>query len=282
MNAIEVESFEGWERLLLNKPATLNALDDDMTSSLLDYFTGLSRRPEVRIVVMKGMGRAFCSGLDLSSDQANRFMHGGSVEKFAVQDRLGGIVLAMRRCPQPIVAALHGVAAGGGFSLAMATDIRVAAKNTRMNAAFIRIGVGGGDIGSSYFLPRLIGAGPAAELLLTGRMLNAERALRLGLLADVVPAEQLDDAVHSYVADMLGTAPMALRLTKDLLNYNLDAPSLEAAIALEDRNQVLLGQTYNFAHGVDSFRRKQTPSYDFAGDAVRGSRIAGQSPAGDD
>lgn len=271
-NAVQIESFEGWERLTLNRPATLNALDDTLVDALLDYFSNLARRPSVRVVVMRGAGRGFCSGLDLTSNQATRYVEGGSVEKFEVQARLGGIVLAMRRCPQPIVAALHGVAAGGGFSLAMATDIRVAAEGTRMNAAFVRIGAGGGDIGSSYFLSRLIGAGPAAELLLTGRMLDAQRALRMGLLSDVVPHDRLDEVIDAYVTDMLGTAPMALRLTKDLLNHNLDAPSLEAALALEDRNQVVLGQTFNFAHGVESFRQKQSPRYDAKADAVRASK----------
>lgn len=271
-NAVQIESFTGWERLTLNRPATLNALDDTLVDALLDYFSNLARRTSVRVVVMRGAGRGFCSGLDLTSNQAIRYVEGGSVEKFEVQARLGGIVLAMRRCPQPIVAAMHGVAAGGGFSLAMATDIRVAAEGTRMNAAFVRIGAGGGDIGSSYFLSRLIGAGPAAELLLTGRMLDAQRALRMGLLSDVVPEDQLDEVVHGYVTDMLGTAPMALRLTKDLLNHNLDAPSLEAALALEDRNQVVLGQTFNFAHGVESFRQKQSPRYDAKADAVRASK----------
>lgn len=272
-----IDSFDGWERVRLNNPATLNALDDEMTDGLGDYFTGLATRPEVRVVVMKGEGRAFCSGLDLGSDQARRYVEGGSVEKYAFQKRLGRIVMGMRECPQPIVASLHGVAAGGGFSLAMAADIRVAAEGTRMNAAFIRIGSGGGDAGSSYMLPRLIGAGPAAEILLTGRMLSAERALRLGLLADVVPPETLEAAVQGYVDDMLGTAPMALRLTKDLLNYTLDAPSLSAALAMEDRNQVILGQTHNFAHGVESFGRKETPRYDADGDAVRGSSPPGRS-----
>jgi len=271
-----IESFDGWERVRLNNPATLNALDDEMTDGLGEYFAGLATRPEVRVVVMKGEGRAFCSGLDLGSDQARRYVEEGSVEKFAFQKRLGAIIVGMRNCPQPIVASLHGVAAGGGFSIAMAADIRVAAEGTRMNAAFIRIGAGGGDAGSSYLLPRLIGAGPAAELLLTGRMLNAGRALRIGLLSDVVPLEDLDSTVQGYVYDMLGTAPMALRLTKDLLNYTIDAPGLGAALAMEDRNQVILGQTHNFAHGVESFGRKETPRYDPDGDAVRGSPAQGR------
>jgi len=269
---INIEAFDQWERVTLSSPATLNALSDSMTSELLDYFTRLADRPEVRVVVLQGDGRGFCSGLDLSSEMGRVFAEAGPVEKFAAQARLRNIIIAMRRCPQPIVAAIHGVAAGGGFSLALASDIRVAAEGARMHAAFIRIGSGGCDLGSSYLLPRLIGSSAAAELLLTGRSLPADRALRLGLLADVVPSEQLGAAVQQFVDEMLATGPLALRMTKEALNYNIDASGLEAALALEDRQQVLLTQTYNFANGVNSFRRKEAPVYNAEGDAVYGSR----------
>ncbi|MEZ5946945.1 MAG: enoyl-CoA hydratase-related protein [Hyphomonas sp.] len=173
MDCLLVERHGETERVTLNRPASINALDDELTVGLQSYFEGLAYRPEIRVVVLKGAGRGFCSGLDLRSEQADGFINGSIPEKFAIQHRLGKIILAMRRCPQPIVAALHGVASGGGFCLAMASDIRIATRDARMNAAFIRIGLGGGDIGASYLLPRLIGSGPANAYLLTGRMLGA-------------------------------------------------------------------------------------------------------------
>lgn len=269
MDTLLIEQKGAVEHVTLNRPDSLNSLDDDLTFRLLAYFEGLSSRPEVRIVVLRGAGRGFCSGLDLSSDQANGFIDGTLPKKFAIQHRLGKIILAMRKCPQPIIAAIHGVASGGGFCLAMASDIRLAKQKARMNAAFIRIGLGGGDIGASYLLPRLIGSGSANALLLTGRMLGAERAFQLGLLADIAGPEELDALVDSYVDDMMSTAPLALRMTKEILNVNIDAPGLEAALALEDRNQVILSHTRNFASAVEAFKAKQPVHFSAEGDNPR-------------
>lgn len=269
MDTLLIEQRGEVEHVTLNRPETLNALDDDLTVRLLSYFEGLAHRPEVRIIVLRGAGRGFCSGLDLASAQANGFIDGDLPEKFAIQHRLGKITLAMRKCPQPIIAAMHGVASGGGFCLAMASDIRLATPQTRMNAAFIRIGLGGGDIGASYLLPRLIGAGPANALLLTGRMLGAERAWQLGLLAEIAEQDDLGAIVDGYVQDMLSTGPLALRMTKEILNVNIDAPGIEAALALEDRNQVILSHTQNFSNAVDAFRNKQPVRFTKDGDKPR-------------
>lgn len=269
MDALLIEQKGEVEHVTFNRPDSLNSLDDDLTIRLLSYFESLPSRPDVRIVVLRGAGRGFCSGLDLASAQADGFIDGTLPQKFAIQHRLGKITLAMRKCPQPIIAAMHGVASGGGFCLAMASDIRLATPNTRMNAAFIRIGLGGGDIGASYLLPRLIGAGPANALLLTGRMLGAERAWQLGLLAELTDPEDLDTTVDSYVADMLATGPLALRMTKEILNVNIDAPGLEAALALEDRNQVILSHTRNFSDAVNAFKTKQPVRFTQEGDQPR-------------
>lgn len=245
----------------LNRPERLNALDDALTTALRDYFRGLADDAVCRIVVLRGAGRAFCAGLDLGSEQARAFREDGLRAALKVQRDLRNIMLAMRRCPQPIVALTHGATAGGGFVLALASDIRIAADTTVMNAAFIRIGLGGGDVGASYLLPRLVGAAAATELLLTGRNLLAERALRLNLVSEVVPEAALARAAAPYLDAMLATAPLGLALTKEVLNVNLDASSLEAALALEDRNQVLLGATADFREGVAAFRDKRPPVY---------------------
>lgn len=142
----------------------------------------------------------------------------------------------MRRRPQPIVATLQGAACGGGFSLALAADLRVASTDLRMNAAYLNIGLTGGDMGSRYFLPRPVSASIASQLLLTGEFLPAERVYNLGLLAKVVDKEDLDRAAGEYAQTMLRAAPKGLRPTKEALNYALDTSGLEAAMAMENRH----------------------------------------------
>ena len=245
----------------LNRPDRLNAFDDEMTDRLRAYFEALPENRECRIVVLRGAGRAFCAGLDLASDQARAFAEEDVGRAMAIQRNIRNIVLAMRRCPQPIVALVHGAAAGGGFVLALAADIRVAAETARMNAAFIRIGLGGCDIGASYLLPRLVGASAAAELLFTGMTIDAERALAMGLVSRVVPEDDLQKEAQPLIDAMLATAPLSLGFTKECFTVNLDAPSIEAALALEDRNQVMLGRTDDFREGVAAFREKRPPDY---------------------
>ena len=224
----------------LNRPERLNALDETLTTALRQYFEGLYDDSACRVVVLRGAGRGFCAGADLASDLARSVIEDGVAAAMKVQRDLRNVMVAMRRCPQPIIALLHGAAVGGGFVIALASDIRIAAPDTRMNAAFIKVGLGGCDVGVSYLLPRLVGASVSSELLLTGRDLDAERALRLGLISEIVAREGLESAAAPYVEAMLATAPLGLALTKEVLNTNLDAPSFEAALALEDRNQVLL------------------------------------------
>jgi enoyl-CoA hydratase len=179
----------------------------------------------------------------------------------AFQRSWSDIVLRMRRCPQPIVSLLHGPASGLGFALALASDIRIAGESTRMNAAFIRIGLSGGDCGSSYHLPRLVGGGIASELLLTGRFIDAERALRIGLVSEVVPDGELEKAGKAVVADILRNAPLGVRLTKDMLNASQSTTSLDQHVALEDRSQVLTLSTGDPGEGARAFLEKRDPNY---------------------
>jgi enoyl-CoA hydratase/carnithine racemase len=246
----------------LNRSERLNALDETLTTALRNYFERLYDDRDCRIVVLRGAGRGFCAGADLASDLTRQAQEDGIGAAMKVQRDIRNVMLAMRRCPQPIVALLHGAAVGGGFVIALASDIRIAAPDTRMNAAFIKIGLGGCDVGVSYLLPRLVGASVSSELLLTGRDLSAERALRLGLISEMVPADQLEAAAEPYIEAMLATAPLGLALTKEVLNANIDAPGFEAALALEDRNQVLLAQTRDFREGAAAFREKRPPRFE--------------------
>ncbi|HVI33324.1 enoyl-CoA hydratase/isomerase family protein [Phenylobacterium sp.] len=244
----------------LNRPERLNALSRNLVEELRDFFTGLYWRRDVRVVVLQGAGANFCAGLDLkerAEPQGSRSIGAG----LTAQRKISEIVIAMRRCPQPIVACVDGAAAGGGFALALASDIRIATPTTRMNAAFIRIGLSACDIGVSYFLPRMVGSSVAAEYMLTGRFITAERARELGLVSQIVPAEELAATAQGFVDDMLHATPLGLRLTKEALNHAIDAGGLEAVIALEDRNQILASSDGDFGEGVKAFLEKRRPDY---------------------
>jgi len=167
----------------------------------------------------------------------------------------------MRSCPQPIIALGHGSACGGGFSLMLASDVRYGAPSLRMNAAYIKIGLGGCDIGSSYFLPRLVGASIASEFLLTGNFMSAERALSCNLISAIVAEENLLDKGLALATDMLSNAPMGLRLTKDALNVNIDANGFDAALSVEDRQQVMLTATSDHAEAINAFLEKRPTLY---------------------
>lgn len=259
---VKKEGAVDW--VTLNRPDALNAMNPELVDELQDYFGGLYTDHSVRIVVLKGAGRAFCAGLDLK-ERSNRpdadATSGSPQSGLVAQRRISEIVMRMRRCPQAIVSLIHGPACGGGFALALASDIRIAGTSTRMNAAFIRIGLSACDIGVSYFLPRLVGVSVASELMMTGRFINAERAERVGLVSEVVPDEKLEEAAAPYIEEMLTTSPLGLRLTKECLNMSVDAGSLEAAVAMEDRNQILCAQTSDFREGISAFLGKRKPAY---------------------
>ena len=166
-----------------------------MVRELRDYFFGLAEDTSRRIVVLRGAGRAFCAGLDISEAAgANADAEQPVGRGWGFQGYLADVYVAMRRCPQPIVSLVHGAACGGGFAFVLASDIRIAADTAKMNAAFIRIGLSACDMGVSYFLPRLVGTSVASELMLTGRFLHAERALATGLVSEVVAEDALADA----------------------------------------------------------------------------------------
>ena len=255
---LQLEARGAIEILLLNRPQALNALSPEMARELLDYFLALSGRLDVRVVILRGEGRHFCAGADLGTEAFAPEGHGRAQRQMAMQKLYSGLVKAMRACPQPVIALLHGAACGAGLSLALASDVRYAAPNAKMNAAYIKIGLGGCDMGAGYLLPRLVGLSNASEFLMTGRFITAERALRMGLVSEIVPEDQLLETGLALAGDMLKTAPMGLRFTKETLNAEIDAPSLEAALTLEDRQQVILLETADHREAVRAFLQKRT------------------------
>lgn len=253
---VEIRGAVHW--LTLNRPEALNAITTPMAGELSDYFGRLYHDRDCRVVAMRGAGRAFCAGLDIKARGGNETPFGGG---YGFQGYLAEVYLKMRRCPQPIVSLIHGPACGGGFAFALASDIRLAGESARMNCAFIKLGLSSCDMGVSYFLPRLVGGSIASQLMLTGRFIDARRALAIGLVAEVVPDAELEKAAQPWIDDMLAAAPMGLRLTKEGLNLATDAPGLEAAMAIENRNQVLCARTADFSEGLRAFLEKRKPVY---------------------
>ena len=254
---IDVRGDVHW--LTLNRPDRLNAINTQMATELGLYFGDLYQDRSCRVVVMQGAGRAFCAGLDMKDPNGLKGAPFGG--GFGFQGHLADVYVKMRRCPQPIISLVQGAASGGGFAFALASDIRVAGESMKMNSAFIKIGLSSCDMGVSYFLPRLVGVTLASEMMLTGRFVDADRALSIGLVNEVVPDAGLAKAGQVFVDEMLATSPMGLRLTKEGLNMSIDAGSLEAAMAIENRNQVLCSGTEDFKEGLQAFVEKRPPRY---------------------
>ncbi|NOT53305.1 MAG: enoyl-CoA hydratase/isomerase family protein [Deltaproteobacteria bacterium] len=250
--------------LVLNRPHALNALNRTLIDELHAVLNMLHDDQSIRVVILRGAGRAFCAGLDLK--EANNAGTGKMSVAQGLRDqrRIAELAIKIHRAPQPFVAAVHGAASGGGFALALASDIRIAGESARMNAAFIRIGLSACDVGVSYFLPRIVGSSVASEFLLTGDFIDASRAVATGLVSRVVPDADLDRAAEAMARNILRNSPLGVRLTKECLRYSVDAPTLEAAIAMEDRNQILTTQTNDVHEGIAAFLEKREPKYEDA------------------
>jgi len=268
---LEIERRGHLAIISMNRPAKLNALSFELINDLHSCFSSMCYDYRSRVIIFRGAGRAFCAGADLQ--QLNEGSFAGEAAETTdemgpvqfhyhkVQSVLGEIILKMRRCPQPIIGAIKGHAVGGGFSLALACDVRIAAESARMNAGYIRIGLSGCDMGSSYFLPRIIGFSRAAEYLYTGRVLDAATADRFGLVSKVVPDDKLDSAALELADEMLQNSPFGLRMTKEAYNLNVDAPSLESAVNIENRNQSLLSFTQDHREGGAAMFQKRKVIY---------------------
>ncbi len=231
---------EGIGVLALNRPRKYNSVNQQMMVELEQLWTERLYDLETRVIIVKGNGeRGFCAGLDMR--ETMKIAPQMNTEEFyRFQVRLARLLLAMRRVPQPIIAAIHGAAVGLGFSFALASDVRVITDDVRFSAAYINIGLGGADMACSYFLPRMIGAGRAYEFMLTGNFMSAQEAKELGLVSRVVSRQELMDTAMDLARTMNSKNPMGLRLTKEAINMNIDAGGLEQALNMEDRNQVLL------------------------------------------
>jgi enoyl-CoA hydratase len=242
MAEIDISSpRDGVSVITMNRPDKLNAMTAEMVEMLHEALSSVSRDRDARVVILTGAGRGFCAGLDLGGyGEAPGYQWNGSVERgFAVQKHIASLIPRLRSLPQPVIAAVNGPASGGGFALVLGSDIRIAATTARFNAAFIRIGLSACDIGTSWLLPRLIGAARAQELMLTGRLFDAEEALRIGLVTDVVPQEVLLDAALTKAEEIKLNTPLGVALTKEGMWSALEIPGMQAAIDMENRQQIM-------------------------------------------
>ena len=251
--------------ITLNRPHRLNALSHTLVRELHELFDILDEDLDTRVLVLTGAGRGFCAGADLKGGEEG----GGTWDEtlgpiqsqYRLQQAYASLVIRMREIPQPIIAAVNGPAAGGGLCLALASDVRFASESARFNCAFVKLGLSAGEMGSSYFLPRIVGASMTAELMYTGRLINARTALEIGLVSKVLPDGQVVNAAKELAHEMLQNAPLALRMTKEVFNFGLCAPSLEHQIHMENRTQTINFFTDDFREGAMSFLEKRTPQY---------------------
>jgi enoyl-CoA hydratase/carnithine racemase len=243
----------------LDRPQRRNAITFRMFEEFRLLCARVRADPDVRVLVLTGAGAGFCAGLDLSDAQTLPGMT--ALEMLHGQEGWAEAIVGFRLLDRPVIAAVNGAAAGAGFSLALAADIRLAAPQARFNAAFVKIGLSGGDCGSSWLLPRIVGLGLASEILLTGRFVEAQEALRMGLINRIVPAEQLLEAAFDLAEQIAANSPLGVRLTKAAVQANVDAPSLAAALELENRNQVLASRTADMTEALDAFLGKRPPVF---------------------
>lgn len=246
--------------LTLDRPERLNAMSFDLVADLHDALDEIAGDPECTVVVLTGAGRGFCAGLDLKGwgEPPATGTHAHARANVDGQAFMSNLTIHLRTLPQVVVAAVNGPAYGGGFALACACDLRLAARSARFCSAFIRTGLTGTDIGITYLLPRLVGASHAADLILTGREVDAEEALRLGIVSRVVSDEELMDAALDVARTMAGYTRTGLLNTKEVLWHNADTVSMAAAIALENRNQSLAARAPDVQEFMAGYRNRTT------------------------
>jgi enoyl-CoA hydratase len=233
---LQVEAEDGYELVTLNRPDRLNALNQPLADGLLAYFESKRRDTACRVILIRGAGRGFCSGADLKAGGQPDRLRDGPNGDWVLRD----LMKAMRACPQPIIALVHGAAAGGGLAIALASDVIVAAESAAFHPAFIKIGLSASELGVSWRLQRTIGLSAAREMLLTGRPMNAASALRTGLVSQVVADDTLLEAGLTMAGEMLRAAPDALRISKHSLDSALEIADFGTALEFEERGQITM------------------------------------------
>lgn len=257
---------DGTLLVTLNRPDALNALNPALLYALRDTFQDIALDRSVRTVILTGQGRAFCAGADLSQEGDTRALRGaedmselGYVYKY--QELLAEVMLLIHECDKPVIAAVNGAAVGGGLAIALASDFRVASTKAKFGSVFIKTGLSSCDVGTSYFLPRLIPPTIALELMASGRIFMAEEADGLGLLNAMVDPEDLLVRAQTLAESFNENSEFGVWMTKKGFWSNMNAPSLRYAMEIENRTQVLGYFTGCMEESMSAFMEKRKPQW---------------------
>jgi enoyl-CoA hydratase len=237
-------SHPGTLVMRLNRPERLNAINEVMVRELGDACAAIGADRAVRVVVLTGTGRGFCSGVDMRNFGPGMLdATDPAIERLRFQERMASLPQALRTLPQPVIAAVNGPAVGGGLALCLGADVRICAASASFGNAAILIGLSGAEMGMSYHLPRIVGTSVAADWMLTGRTVSAEEAHRRGLVSELVEDDLLLSRALELAAQIAANSPLGVQMTKRVLQMNTDASDLAAALEVENRNQVITHAT---------------------------------------
>jgi enoyl-CoA hydratase/carnithine racemase len=255
---------DGIALLRLDRPQVLNALTDETVAAIGRQLDSVSADPAVRVLIITGEGRGFCAGFDLSlAGSAPGQAEAGEAAAWTMrQEAFSGLVTRLRALRQPVIAAVNGPANGGGLALALAAEIRIAARSAKFNAAFVKVGMSGCDMGVSWLLPRCIGTSRAFEIMLTGRMVDAVEAERIGLVSEIIDDGMLLPRAVEIARMIAANSAFGVWMTKRGAWANLEASSLQAALELENRTQILARTTGELARAAQALtkrHKKDTP-----------------------
>lgn len=260
--------------LELTRPRRRNALSSNAVAQLHREIDRIGGDPAIRVVIITGEGASFCAGADIKAGPTDSNATEGTpigslfgsarsdlVRSFAAQELMASLFEKIHRLRQPVIAAINGHAYGGGFALALACDIRIASQSASFGAVFIKRGISACDMGTSYFLPRLVGAARSAELLLTGRVFDATEAREIGLVIDVVGKDDLINRAVSTARLIAENSPLAVWMTKETMWQTLDANSLRLALDIENRTQIMCTTSGEAATAFQAFIDHRRPEW---------------------
>lgn len=253
---------DGIRLLTLNRPDRLNTVTEELIDELHAALDAANSDPVVRVVVITGAGRGFSGGLDLAGYGPDRSDEMGKIRAgLRTQRHIATVMEKIRDLTKPVIAAVNGPAAGAGLAIVLASDIRIAAPEAVFAVSFIRAGFSACDMGTSWLLPRIVGAGRAHELMLTGRRVDADEALRIGLVLDIHPQGQLLDAAFAKADEVMLNPPFSVELTKQGMWIALETPSFHDSVEFENRQQILSALTEDRAEATAAFLEKRPPKY---------------------
>lgn len=275
---LTIERHGATEVLTLDRPDALNSLSPGLLESLPEALRSAGADRTCRAIVITGRGdRAFCAGIDVKSvaarDAANAADNGSGAQRLDpiaagfenLHLVLSGIVRTIHTLPIPVISAVNGHAIGAGFAIAAASDLRIGSANATFADGFVKRGISGCEMGLSYFLPKIVGPAMAFDLMMTGRRVDADAARDMGLISEVVEPDQLVERALATAASLAENAPMAISMTKEVMWANLHAASLDHALALESRTQVMTRNTADAAEARNSFLEKRAPNFETPG-----------------